>query len=172
MSTVETLLEFKNILLGSEITIYTDHMNSMNPTTKYVSKRITHWHWLMEEFEPTFIYMRGNTNNIADTFSRLETNYKVSEALCCLEAADVTFSNLTEIEQVELLDSLVEKETPQYVYPLGANVIAREQKKDRELLQLLMQNSAYFTKKVKGVELIHIYDKIYIPLHLRLQLLT
>ena len=116
--------------------------------------------------------MRGNTNNIVDTFSKLETNNKISEALYCLEAANVIFSNLTEIEQVELLDSLVEKETPQYVYPLGANVIAREQKKDRELLQLLTENSAYFTKKVEGVELMHMIDKICISTCLWPQLLT
>ena len=88
----------------------------------------------MEEFGSIFVYVRCNTNNIADTFSRLETNNKVSEALYCLEAADIIFSNLTEIEQAELLDSLTEEEKPQYVYPLGANVIVCEQNKDRELL--------------------------------------
>ena len=122
----------------------------------------------MEEFGSIFVYVRCNTNNIADTFSRLETNNKVSEALYYLEAADVTFSNLMEIEQAELFDSLTEKETPQYVYSLGASVIAREHKKDRELLQLLTQNSIYFTKKVEGVELIHMNDKICIPARLRL----
>ena len=147
-------------------------MNNVNPTTKHASKRITHWRWLMEEFGPKFVYLRGDANNIADTFSRLETKNKVSEALCCLEAADVTFSNLTELEQAELFDSLAEEETPQYVYPLGANFIAREQKKDRELLQLLTQNSAYFTKKVEGVELIHMNEKICIPARLWPQLLT
>ena len=172
LSAVETLLEFRNILLGSKITIYTDHMNNVNPTTKHASKRITHWRWLMEEFGPTFVYVRGDANNIADTFSRLETKNKVSEALCCLEAADVTFSSLTDMEQAELFDSLAEEETPQYVYPLGANVIAREQKKDRQLLELLTSKSAYFTKKVEGVELIHMNDKIYIPAQLRPQVLT
>ena len=118
------------------------------------------------------MHARSDTNNIVDTFSRLETINKVLEALCCLEAADITFSNLIEIEQAELLDSLAEKETPQYVYPLGANVIAREQKKDRELLQLLTENSAYFTKKVEGVELMHMIDKICISTCLWPQLLT
>ena len=44
LSAVETLLEFRNILLGSEITIYTDHMSNVNLTTKHASKLITHWH--------------------------------------------------------------------------------------------------------------------------------
>ena len=42
LSAVERLLEFRNILLGSEITIYMDHMNNMNLMTKHASKRITH----------------------------------------------------------------------------------------------------------------------------------
>ena len=41
LSAVETLLEFRNILLGSKITIYTDHMNNVNPTTKYASKTLS-----------------------------------------------------------------------------------------------------------------------------------
>ena len=40
---VETLLEFRNVLLGSEITIYADHINNVNPATKHTSKRIAHW---------------------------------------------------------------------------------------------------------------------------------
>ena len=40
LSAVETLLEFRNILLGHEVTIYTDHMNNVKPITKYASKRI------------------------------------------------------------------------------------------------------------------------------------
>ena len=71
------------------------------------------------------------------------------------------------MEQAELFDSLAEEETLQYVYPLGANVIAREQKKDRQLLELLKSKSAYFTKKVEGVELIHMNDKICIPTQLQ-----
>ena len=43
LSAVEILLEFRNILLDSKITICTDHMNNANPVTKHASKRITHW---------------------------------------------------------------------------------------------------------------------------------
>ena len=40
LSAVETLLEFRNILLGHEITICTDHMNNVKPTTKYATKHM------------------------------------------------------------------------------------------------------------------------------------
>ena len=51
------------------------------------------------------------------------------------------------MEQVELFDLLTEEETPQYMYLLSTNTIAREQKKDRQLLELLKSKSAYFIKK-------------------------
>ena len=81
LSAVEILLEFCNILLGSKITICTDHMSNANPMTKHASKRTTHWRWLIEEFGPAFVRVRGDANNIANTFSRLETTNKVSQAL-------------------------------------------------------------------------------------------
>ena len=37
LSVVETLKEFRNILLGHMINIYTDHKNNVNPTTKHAS---------------------------------------------------------------------------------------------------------------------------------------
>ena len=42
LSAIETLLEFRNILLGSKIRIFADHMNNANPTTKHASKRVQH----------------------------------------------------------------------------------------------------------------------------------
>ena len=56
LSAVETLVEFRNILLGSKTTICTDRMSNVNPAIKHALKRITHWHWLIEEFRPAFVH--------------------------------------------------------------------------------------------------------------------
>ena len=80
----------------------------------------------MEEFGPAFVHARGDANSIADTFSRLDTKNTMPAASCCLEASEVTFSSLTEIEQAELSHSLAEEETPECTCPLGVNVIAQE----------------------------------------------
>ena len=98
LSAVETLLEFRNILLGSKIRIYTDHMNNVLLTTKHASKRIQHWRWLMEEFGPEFVYLKGPANNLADALSRLDTGKQVTRALCYLEGEDVAFKPLSDIE--------------------------------------------------------------------------
>jgi hypothetical protein len=57
LSIVETLRAYRNILLGHEIVIYTDHQNLVNDQTRHESARMQHWVWLIEEFGPKFQYL-------------------------------------------------------------------------------------------------------------------
>jgi hypothetical protein len=68
LSIVETLKEFRNILLGQRIKIYTDHKNLTYTTQN--SERVLRWRLLIEEFNPTLIYLPGEKNVVADTLSR------------------------------------------------------------------------------------------------------
>jgi len=43
LSIVETLREFRNILLGNEIEVFSDHENLTRPTTSRASRRIIRW---------------------------------------------------------------------------------------------------------------------------------
>jgi len=74
LSVVETLQEFRSILLGQQIEVYTDHLNNVNltPTNKLGFNRIQRWRWLLEEFGPEFKYLPGERNRIADALSRIE----------------------------------------------------------------------------------------------------
>ena len=72
LSIVETLKEFRPILCGHEIEIFTDHINLTKPETQHASSRIQRWRWLIEEFGPTLIYLKGDLNKAADAMSRLE----------------------------------------------------------------------------------------------------
>ena len=78
LSAVETLLVFWNILLGSDIAIYTDDMNNMNSLIKYVSKDIQHLWWLIEEFSLKFIYLKDSVNSLADALSQLDIDKDVT----------------------------------------------------------------------------------------------
>ena len=124
LSAVETLLEFQNILLAHEVTIYTDHMNNVKSMTKYASKRIQCWRWLIEEFDPSFKYLKGEANNLADALSRLDMGKEVAEALCLLESEDVTYSTLDNVAQAEICNSVADDDIPNYVYLLSTHVIA------------------------------------------------
>jgi hypothetical protein len=67
LSIVETLKEFKNILLGQQIVVYTDHKNFTYKN--FNTERVMRWHLLIEEFGPTIQYIKGPKNVIADALS-------------------------------------------------------------------------------------------------------
>ena len=65
MSIVETLKEFRNILVGQHIIVYTDH-NNLTYTTQN-SERVMRWRLLIEEYSPKLVYLDGTKKNSADT---------------------------------------------------------------------------------------------------------
>ena len=71
---METLKEFKNILLGQEIIIYTDHQNLI--AKNCTIERVLRWRLLIEEFNLQMKYIPGHTNIVADTLSRLDIEDK------------------------------------------------------------------------------------------------
>ncbi len=70
LSIVETLKEFRTILLGQQITIYTDHKNLTYKTL--TSNRVLRWRLYIEEYSPELIHLPGEQNIVADALSRLE----------------------------------------------------------------------------------------------------
>ena len=67
---METLKEFRNIILGHQITVYTDHKNL---TYNFLNKeRVMRWRLIIEEFGPEFKYIKGENNVVADALSHLE----------------------------------------------------------------------------------------------------
>ena len=83
LSIVETLKEFRNILLGQSIKVYTDHKNLT--CKNYNSDRVMRWRLLIEEFGPELIHLPGKHNIVADALSRLDTN--PAELLNALETS-------------------------------------------------------------------------------------
>ena len=74
LSIVETFREFRSILLGSQVCVYTDNQNLTHKLTSFTSQRVLQWRLLLEEFQPTFHYKQGITNFIADALSRVPTS--------------------------------------------------------------------------------------------------
>ena len=72
LSIVETLREFRGILLGHEIKIFTDHKNLQQINSAASSQRAMRWRILIEEFGPKIVYIKGDDNTIADVLSRLD----------------------------------------------------------------------------------------------------
>jgi hypothetical protein len=69
LSIVETLKEFRMILLGQKTVVWTDHKNLIHNNLK--SERVLCWRLLMEEHSPDVHHVEGPENIVADALSRL-----------------------------------------------------------------------------------------------------
>jgi len=128
LAIVETLKEFKNILLGQQIIIFTDHKNLISENTQI--EQVLRWRLLIEEFSPKFEHVAGHKNVVADALSRLE----LSEALS---------------EEQAMVDILTMEVTP-VTYPLQLKRITEFQQKDKDLLQRAASNQNYHLKSFSG----------------------
>jgi hypothetical protein len=83
LSAIEICKEYKNILLGNPIIVFTDHKNNTFNVLK-ASDRVflTSWLLLLEEYGVTFEYIPAKIqkNAVADALSRLDIDsLKVQE---------------------------------------------------------------------------------------------
>jgi hypothetical protein len=69
LSIVETLKEFRNILLGQEIIVHTDHENLTYKN--FNCDRVMRWRLYIKEYSPDLRYIKGENNVVADALSRL-----------------------------------------------------------------------------------------------------
>jgi hypothetical protein len=85
LSIVETLKEFRNILLWQQIVVHTDHANL---TYKHFnSDRVMRWRLFIEEYSPDVQYMKGENNVMADALSRLP-----QQSISCQDTLDSFYS--------------------------------------------------------------------------------
>jgi hypothetical protein len=78
LAIVETLKEFKGMLWGQQIKVFTDHANLMRDALGLTSDRVYRWRLLLEEYGPEIVYIRGIHNTVADAISRLEYDLGVN----------------------------------------------------------------------------------------------
>ena len=88
LSIVETLKEFKGMILGYSTQVYTDHLNLVHETTVKSSDRVMRWILLLEEFGIQTIHIKGEKNVVVDTLSRLDIQTlkdNIAKEINCLE---------------------------------------------------------------------------------------
>jgi len=166
LSIVETLKEYKNILLGHAITIYTDHKNLTYD--RLTSDRVLRWRLLIEEFGPTITYIKGKDNVIADTLSRNTRADRMSDEQSYFE----------DIEWCGEMCGCTPSQVCNYTFamdqfPMDLQTIAAVQGSDSVLQKRLETNSQTYKKStINGVELIVYKDKIFVPKELRERILA
>jgi hypothetical protein len=78
LAIVETLKEFKGMLWGQSIKVYTDHANLIRDALSMTLDHVYRWRLLLEEYGPKIVYIIGIHNTIADAISWLEYDPSVN----------------------------------------------------------------------------------------------
>jgi hypothetical protein len=151
LSIVETLKEFRNILLGQKIIVHTDHKNLTYAT--FNTERVMRWRLLIEEYGPELHYVKGEHNIVADALSRLNR------------------TNTTPVDTPELnvftnsVYALAKKDITE-VYSLKYAHIEKAQQQDESLKKLVQSREYSFTVFHGGgreFKLITRNDRIVLP---------
>ena len=74
LSSVETLKDFRTILLVQKLRIYTNHKNLTHIFLN--TDRVLRWRLIIEEYGPDIEYTKGEKNIVADALSRISLNGK------------------------------------------------------------------------------------------------
>ena len=169
---METLKEFRNILLGYEIEVFTDHKNLTYESTMGNSQRAQRWRSLIQEFDVTLKFIAGEANIVADAISRLPKEEhahadpaRTHDELCAL-------LQVNDLYVTETADCFATTTVDAIDFPLAPQLVEVEQKLELEsqakhvtevTAGLNDPKSEWKYKDVEGFKLIHHYDKIYVP---------
>ena len=154
LSIVETLKEFRTILMGQQLIIHTDHENL---TFKHFnSDRVMRWRLFIEEYSPDIRYIPGPKNVVADAMSRLE-----------IQDTPMSEAHFTEALRSEFY-GLDEEDLPEDAYPLSYSLLGKHQSTDKAILKELKKPKSRYSIQPfigggKTRELICYNGKIVVP---------
>jgi hypothetical protein len=77
LAIVKTLKEFKGMLWGKNIKVFTDHANLI--ALGLTSDRVYQWRLFLEEYGPKIVYIKGIHNTVANAVSQLEYDPSVNQ---------------------------------------------------------------------------------------------
>jgi len=133
LSIVETLKEFRNILLGQKIIVYTDHKNLT--CNNFNTERVMRWRLILEEYGPELRYIKGEANVVADALSRLDmlashpaseeevAEMFATEADIWAKAFPLSYEDIAKAQETdEYIQKVLQEKKPGYektVYPSG-----------------------------------------------------
>ncbi len=72
LAIVETLKEFKGMLWGQKLKVFTDHKNLIQDALGLTSDRVYQWRLLLKEYSPEVVLIKIIYNTVADAISRLD----------------------------------------------------------------------------------------------------
>ena len=162
---VKTLKEYRNILLGQQIKVFTDHKNLT--CVNFNTQRVICWRMVIEDFAPQLVYIPGTTNVVANAISRLEMSdtmdintfnlidehemFVFAYFMANAKIDKQTNCELSEKQSiVELADLFAADELPDKIYPLNFKIIHKEQVRDTKLIGFAAKQSEYTLEVFHG----------------------
>jgi hypothetical protein len=130
LSIVETLKEFRNILLGQKIKVYTDHENLTYK--RFNSDRVMRWRLCIEEYSPELQYLKGTHNVVADALSQLD------EIETPMEDTQKSFLGLSECLGPKKTNEL-------HFHSLNFKYLLKMQESDKSTVKILEKYSEKYT---------------------------
>ena len=109
LAIVLTLRDYRKILHGAVIFIYTDHKNLTFKT--FSVQRVLRWRLYIDEFDVTIRYIEGKKNVLADCFSRLPLMAQPSVGDRELQGTKGTLIDFNDIEMQKDTEEILEGET-------------------------------------------------------------
>ncbi len=79
LAIVKTLKEFKGMLWGQDIKVYTGHKNLTRDALGLTSDRIYHRRLLLEEYAPVLMYIKRIYNTAADAILWLDYDPQINK---------------------------------------------------------------------------------------------
>ena len=139
LAIVETLKEFKGMLWGQKLKVYTDHKNLIQDAFKLTSDHVHQWRLLLEEFGPKIVHIKGIQNTVADAISSLDfspvqdekANWMLFTKCWCHYTmhAPPEESSMNQQHQMNMVFANLSKED--VIYPLTVKEIALAQERER-----------------------------------------
>jgi len=172
LSIVETLKEFRTLLLGQQLIVHTDHKNILYGSL--ANDRITRWRLIIEEFCPEIVHVSGQDNTVADALSRL--NMEVEEEKPTIKVCACAMANMGRNESIdipegddaaEMAEIFATTKTSEEAFPMAPALIAREQKKDKELEKMHKGTRDFQEMVIEDTSVITYKNQIYVPKTLR-----
>ena len=163
LSIIVSLDDFRSMLLGADIHVFTDHKNLTFDSIK--TQRVLRWRNRIEKFAPRLHYIEGPNNTLADNLSRLHrlvTPAQIAEGKNIVDPVDVSeeedafmldqeYSGLNDKEIWDAFEcylNLPDDDNPEQ-NPLNYDHIREQQQTDRKLLDLHRQYPQnYFYKSL------------------------
>jgi hypothetical protein len=171
LSIVETLKEFRNILLGQKLIVHTDHKNILYGNL--ANDRIVRWRLLLEEFGPEYRHIAGKDNVVADALSRLDKEEEVSDVETCAQMCACYMAGYirdenwdSEDEEYDYCYVIKNQGKKPYEFPMSPAALHAAQQADRKLMEAVKSSEStknYLKQTLEGVELYTLEGKVVVP---------